>query len=108
MIRTITVFFCIISLLILYQQPSDNLILPMIESDLFLFFPDSYEEKEIQLRWLDCAPIEIKKSDLQLPQFHLVDYWPTKCTESYKTGMQYANVMWMWNECSVNVVRMWK
>ena len=47
---------------------------------------DSYDSKEVILGWWDQEPIELHKTELQLPQFEMLNHVAEHCTETYKTG----------------------
>jgi len=54
---------------------------------------DSYDDKEVKLVWDDNTPIETH--DLNLPQFSIVEDYPTaeECKEAYKTGRRTVVIL---------------
>jgi len=42
--------------------------------------------RSVVLKWEDDTPIELYVEKLNLPQFEMIDYYPTDCEEAYKTG----------------------
>ena len=53
---------------------------------LFRTCTDSYDMRSVVLKWEDDTPIELYVEKLNLPQFEMIDYYPTDCEEAYKTG----------------------
>lgn len=71
-----------------------------IMSHILCFGVDTYDMKEVELRWADDDPVELYAEKLHLPNFNLIGNHHTDCTEGYKTG----NNKYMTHfQCSVHV-----
>ena len=47
---------------------------------------DAHDTRSVKLQWESADPIELHVEKLNLPQFKLMEYYPTECKEEYKTG----------------------
>ena len=50
------------------------------------YAPDSYDTEEMELYWIDDAPVEVDWKEITLPQFSLQSIHDAACLEVFKTG----------------------